>query len=234
LSLRIEEIKPDRLSEYGSIPMRFEVHSIFIVEEIEKGLGGLRFREEKVEKPYIKDYDSYEDLYADNEEEETCSIRELGEKGEVLKAGSPWRCEATSWGKGPERWLRQFDVSNWGFLVVFDGDKPLAGATIAYNTDNVHMLEGRSDLAVLWDIRVHPDYAGQGIGSMLFNHAVEWARRKGCTQLKIETQNVNVPACRFYTKQGCHLGQIHRYAYRAPWAHPRVRNEVMLIWYLDL
>ena len=49
--------------------------------------------------------------------------------------------------------------------------------------------------------------------------------------MKIETQNVNVPACRFYQRLGCRLGEIHRYGYAAVRA---VAGEVMLNWYLDL
>ena len=57
------------------------------------------------------------------------------------------------------------------------------------------------------------------------------SRKQGCKQLKIETQNTNVPACRFYASCGCRLGAIDRYGY----AHdPRVAHEAMLLWYLDL
>jgi len=31
--------------------------------------------------------------------------------------------------------------------------------------------------------------------------------------LKVETQNINVPACRFYAKQGCVLRAVHPHAY---------------------
>lgn len=202
MKLRIEEVTPARLAEYASIPMTLEVRSILAVEDVEKGLGGLRLREEKVEKPYVKDYDSYEDLYSNEAEE----------------------C-------GPERWTVQFDISNWGLFIAFDGESPVGAAALAWNTAGVNMLEGRADIAVLWDIRVHPRSKGQGVGTALFDHAVRWARTRGCKLLKIETQNVNVPACRFYIKQGCHLGQINRYGY---YGHPQVSNEVMLIWYLDL
>ena len=84
---------------------------------------------------------------------------------------------------------------------------------------------------MLWDIRVHPDERGRGVGTKLFQYAADWARRKGCGQLGLETQNVNVPACRFYVRQGCELGAIHRYGYAgcADLAH-----EVMLLWYLNL
>jgi len=65
----------------------------------------------------------------------------------------------------------------------------------------------------------------------LFQNTADWARRHGCKRLKIETQNVNVPACRFYVRQGCELGIIHRYGYVG---HPQVEHEVMLVWYFSL
>jgi len=92
------------------------------------------------------------------------------------------------------------------------------------------MLEGRTDLAVLWDIRVSPDRRGKGIGTQLFRRAADWARERGCGELKVETQNINVRACRFYAGQGCRLGAIHRHAYR----EEHVAHETMLLWYLDL
>ena len=132
---------------------------------------------------------------------------------------------------GPEEWPRRFDIHNWGIFLALDGAQPVGGAAVAFNTPNMHMLDGRSDLALLWDLRVHPDFRRCGIGTKLFNHAVNWSRKQGEKQLKIETQNTNVPACRFYAKRGCHLGEINRYGYAG---HPEVGNEVMLIWYLDL
>lgn len=107
----------------------------------------------------------------------------------------------------------------------------MGGTAVAYNTAGVNMLEGRQDLVVLWDIRVHPDGRGQGIGRALFQRAVTFARERSCSQLKVESQNVNVRACRFYAAQGCRLGAIHRYAYAG---EPEVAGEVMLLWYLDL
>jgi GNAT superfamily N-acetyltransferase len=132
---------------------------------------------------------------------------------------------------GPERWSRRFDIRNWGIFFALDGTRSLGRAVVAFNTPGVYMLPGRTDLAVLWDLRVHPDIRRQGIGTKLFNYAANWSRKRGCKQLKIETQNVNVPACRFYAKQGCQLGEINRYGYAG---QPEVGHEVMLIWYLDL
>ena len=56
---------------------------------------------------------------------------------------------------------------------------------------------------------------------------------QGNTRLMVETQNVNVPACRFYRAMGCELGEIDRYGYWGA-AEVDVTQEVMLLWYLDL
>ncbi|OGG51904.1 MAG: hypothetical protein A3F84_02825 [Candidatus Handelsmanbacteria bacterium RIFCSPLOWO2_12_FULL_64_10] len=128
----------------------------------------------------------------------------------------------------PTSWPGRWDLSGWGILSAFDGTRRVGGAAVARRTPGMGDLEGRDDLALLWDIRVHPDRRGQGVGSRLFARAVTWAREKGCRQLKVETQNINVPACRFYARQGCALGAIHRYAY------PDLPEEIQLLWYVDL
>jgi len=128
----------------------------------------------------------------------------------------------------PSRWRARFDTSHWGIFAAFDGGRRVGGAAAAWKTPGVEMLEGRDDLACLWDLRVHPDYRGRGVGGQLFDRAAAWARERGCVRLKVETQNVNVPACRFYAARGCELRGVNRYAYdEAP-------EETQLLWYLDL
>jgi GNAT superfamily N-acetyltransferase len=131
----------------------------------------------------------------------------------------------------PVHWAERWDLSNWAVFVAEDEGELAGGATVAWNTEGLDMLEGRTDLACLWDIRVRPDRRGEGIGSELLRAAVEWARQKGCRQFKIETQNRNVPACRFYAKHGAQLGSIHRFGYSGC---PAVAHEAMLLWYVDL
>ena len=124
---------------------------------------------------------------------------------------------------------KNFDVRNWGFFLAMAGNIPVGAATVAFEPTGVFMLEARPELAVLWDIRVCPEYRGAGIP--LFRYSAEWARARGCTQMKIETQNINVPACCFYQHMGARLGEIHQHGYAAV---PAVAHEVMLNWYLDL
>ncbi|PWH13882.1 MAG: hypothetical protein DDG60_09220 [Anaerolineae bacterium] len=132
----------------------------------------------------------------------------------------------------PRVWLAEFNTANWGFFLAKDAQGLTVGAaSVAWNTNGVDMLEGRRDLSVLWDLRVHPDRRRQGIGAALFRHAADWSRRRGCTLMKIETQNINLPACRFYAAQGCVLGDIRRFAYRHITA---VAHEVQINWYLML
>ena len=97
----------------------------------------------------------------------------------------------------PTSWPGRFDLTRWGLFVARDEALPVGGAAIAFGTPDVEMLEGRDDLAVLWDLRVAPDARGRGVGTALFEAAAEWAATRGCRQFKVETQNVNVPACRF-------------------------------------
>jgi len=131
----------------------------------------------------------------------------------------------------PEDWPDMFKVDNWGFFLAYEDETLVGAAAVAFNTDGVNMLEGRPDLSVLWDIRVEPEWRGKGVGKTLFEYAADWSRQHGCTQMKIETQNVNVNACRFYQHMGCELGVIHRYGYAAV---PHVAHEVMLNWYYKL
>ena len=130
--------------------------------------------------------------------------------------------------ESPREWSRYFDMTNWGFFAARSEGARVGGAAIAFDTEGVTMLENRRDLAVLWDIRVDGEARGQGVGTALFQAAENWARARGCRQLKVETQNINVPACRFYAKQGCVLGAIHRFAY------PELPDEAQLLWYKHL
>jgi len=192
MTAEIREVGREALPQFAGIPIRFRVESVFRVEENDAGVGGFRLVEEKVEKPYVKDYDTFE-------------------------------------GETPTCWATHLDVTHWGFFLALDGDKPVGAATVACDTPGCSLLEGRKDLAVLWDIRVHPDRRREGIGTKVFQCVRDWARSRGCTRLKVETQNTNVRACRFYAKQSCRLEGIHRHVYPPPLEH-----EVMLLWRLDL
>ena len=79
-----------------------------------------------------------------------------------------------------------------------------------------------------WDIRVVPTYRRRGVGAALFEAAEAWALEKDCRWLKVETQNINMAACRFYERCGCVLRSVRGGAY------PECPDEVELLWYKAL
>lgn len=142
--------------------------------------------------------------------------------------GAPWLKDYEGIAGGPRAWLARFDTARWIELVASVGSERVGGALLVHDDPSIDMLEGRNDLAVLWDLRVARDFRGRGVGTQLFRAAERWAREQGYRQLKVETQNVNVAACRFYTGMGCRLGALDRFAY------PDLPGEVQLLWFKTL
>ncbi len=144
----------------------------------------------------------------------------------------PYEKDYEEGGNAPSGWPARFPGVRWGFLLATDRERPIGAAAVALGGPLFPMGRfQRKDLAVLWDIRVSPDARGRGVGAALLERAADWARAQGSGQLGMETQNVNVSACRFYARHGCRLGAIHRFGYAAC---SDVAHEVMLLWYLDL
>ena len=132
---------------------------------------------------------------------------------------------------GPEAWPSEFDIAKWALFVAVQNGRWVGGAAVAVDAPGIYILHGRDDVVALWDLRVDPEIRRSGVGTRLFGYAADWARDQGYKQLRIETQNVNVPACRFYAARGCELGVVDRFFYEG---HPEVGHEVMLAWHLDL
>ena len=127
----------------------------------------------------------------------------------------------------PLHWAARFDLSRWGIFLARADGRCVGGAAVAMDVD-LDAAKGREGVAVLYDIRVAPEARGRGVGHALFRAAEAWAVGRGAGRLRIETQNINIPACRFYARQGCVLGAIHRFAY------PDFPDEAQLLWYKDL
>ncbi|HIJ64552.1 MAG TPA: GNAT family N-acetyltransferase [Candidatus Hydrogenedentes bacterium] len=130
----------------------------------------------------------------------------------------------------PAPWPPTHETGEFGVFLAMDGERALGGAAVIINPVGAFLFERRDTLAGLWDIRVRRECRRTGIGSRLLLHAADWAKEKGCTQLRVECQNVNPVGCRFYAKH-CVLGGVERYGYAAC---PDVAHEVMLLWYRDL
>ena len=77
-------------------------------------------------------------------------------------------------------------MTNWCLLGAYRDQERIGGAVVAFDTPLVEMPDGRSDLAVLWDIRTSPGARARHRGTALFTGAAEWATAKACTELKVE------------------------------------------------
>lgn len=66
----------------------------------------------------------------------------------------------------------------------------------------------------LYDLKVEPDYRGQGIGRLLIEKSKETAIRRGYRGLYTQGQDNNLGACRFYLKTGFEIGGINTHIYK--------------------
>jgi GNAT superfamily N-acetyltransferase len=140
------------------------------------------------------------------------------------RVDTPYMKDYDADGVGPETWGSRFDLSHWRIFVARALGRRVGGAAVVFRAPDVDMLGGDPELALLWDIRVAPEARGHGVGSALVATAEAWAAANGARWLEIETQNVNVPACRFYSARGYVLRAVD------PHAYPSLPNETQLLW----
>ncbi|KAG8408407.1 hypothetical protein J3459_017818 [Metarhizium acridum] len=84
-----------------------------------------------------------------------------------------------------------------------------------------------NNMVTLHDFAVSSELRGQGYGKKLFNRVVEWARGLDVAGIKIETQDSNVAACRFYAGCGAVFGGYDEFLYRGT----ENSGETALYWY---
>ncbi len=77
------------------------------------------------------------------------------------------------------------------------------------------------------DIAVWREYRGMGLGRNLINAAIQWAKEGGMPGLMLETQDINLVACRFYHKCGFALGGVDTMLY----GNCPIKGEKALFWY---
>ena len=126
---------------------------------------------------------------------------------------------------GPEAWASRFDLSHWRFFAARVAGERVGGAAVVFRAPDVDMLRGRQDVALLWDIRVAREMRGRGVGASLVAAVEAWSGAHGAEWLEVETQNVNVPACRFYERMGFVLREVHPHAYAS------LPDEIQLLWH---
>jgi ribosomal protein S18 acetylase RimI-like enzyme len=79
------------------------------------------------------------------------------------------------------------------------------------------------------DFAVDVRFRRRGIGRAMMQQAANWAKDRRLPGVMLETQDVNVTACRFYENFGFELRGFDTYLYKN---FPESRNEIALYWYL--
>jgi len=144
----------------------------------------------------------------------------------------PTRSESPTWvkdydavpGNDPASWPNRFDVRRWLLFAAYVGEVRAGGAVVAVHSDDVADLGGRASFALLWDRRVAPPHRRRGVGRALLAAAEAAARDASCHGVEVETQDVNVPACRLYAAAGYRLRE------RTAGAYADAPRETRLIW----
>lgn len=86
-------------------------------------------------------------------------------------------------------------------------------------------------LGYIEDIAVDEAYRRRGAGQALLQRALQWARDRQLPGLMLETQDINVDACRLYRKCGFVLSGFDLCLYMG---FPETAGETALFWYHSL
>ena len=148
-----------------------------------------------------------------------------GEAAAATRLGRPYWKDYDQHPDGrPSAWLNAFDVSRWTILAAFVDGQRVGGMVIIHDDPQIELLHDCRDCALIWDVRVAPTRRGRGVGSALLRAAEDVAIRRGGVALRVETQQINVPACRFYARAGFRLERAVRGAYHD------LPAELQLLW----
>lgn len=94
-------------------------------------------------------------------------------------------------------------------------------------TGRIRLRANWNGYAMVEDIAVAGSRRQQGIGRRLMDQAVQWAQQHKLAGLMLETQDVNVAACRFYARYGFEIGGVDNRLY----SNFPAAGEQAIFWY---
>lgn len=98
-----------------------------------------------------------------------------------------------------------------GYVALVDG--VVSGAIL------LDVEEWRS-IVRIQDLIVDRQSRRYGVGSLLLSCAADWARKRDCWAIVLETQNTNYPAIQFYLRNGLEIWSINQHFYPpGPFGH---------------
>ena len=106
--------------------------------------------------------------------------------------------------------------------VIFFAD--VDGKTVG----QIKMVPWWNKFAYVEELVVDIGFRGRGVGHALMSRAIDWAKQQNFPGITLETQDNNVPACKFYEKCGFVLAGFDLNAYK----NLENASEIALYWYL--
>ncbi|EPY13450.1 MULTISPECIES: GNAT family N-acetyltransferase [Paenibacillus] len=127
-----------------------------------------------------------------------------------------------------EPYFKQYEEEEFDNCYIEDEDKAVF---FYYGEDScvgqMKICSNWNGFALIEHIQVAAAWRHKGIGTALLKTAVEWAMQNNCAGLMLETQDVNIQACRLYAKYGFVIGAVDNMMY----ANFATAKERAIIWY---
>lgn len=127
-----------------------------------------------------------------------------------------------------EQYIKQYDDDEIDMSYVGDENKAVF---LCYEKDNcigrIKLRANWNGFALIEDIAVAKEWRHKGVGTELLKAAFEWAKKKELIGAMLETQDVNVAACRFYAKNRFVIGAVDNRLY----SKFSTANEKAIFWY---
>ena len=92
----------------------------------------------------------------------------------------------------------------------------------------IKMVPWWNKFSYVEELVVDTEFRAKGVGRALMTRAIQWAKQQHFPGITLETQDNNVPACKFYEKCGFVLTGFDLYAYK----NLDNASEIALYWYL--
>lgn len=130
-----------------------------------------------------------------------------------------------------EQYIKQYDMESIDNSYIDDKNKAVY---LYYEkgecTGQIRLREHWNGFAFIEEISVTKGRRNKGIGTALLNKAMEWAKQNDLIGLMLETQDVNLFACRFYAKNKFMIGAVDSMLY----SKFLTAHEKAIFWYKRL
>lgn len=127
-----------------------------------------------------------------------------------------------------EQYIKQYENDDIDISYIENKDK----AVFFYYEGNncigqIRLRTNWNGFAFIEEITVVINWRQRGIGTELLMKVIKWAKQNNLVGLMLETQDVNLLACRFYAKNNFVIGAVDNMLY----TNFSTANEKAIIWY---